>query len=108
MGKPDNLKFLGTCSKDKIKTITNKFAPNGEKEIYLAYYSSEQIYVTFPKDSRSKIDDDVVICYNSSPVNCPVGDNRGSSFKAFNLRASESWVLSKTRRYCGGLRMEKC
>ncbi len=98
---PGNLKFLGTCSKDKIKTIASEL-PNGVKEAYLEYYSSEQIYAPFSEDSRSKIDDDVVICYHSSPINCPVDDNRGASFKTFNLRTHESWILSKTRRSCGG------
>lgn len=51
---------------------------------------------------HSKIGDKVKLCLIAKYVDCPKGDNRGRTYRATNLRTSESWELMDSQHVCGG------
>ena len=51
---------------------------------------------------HSKVGDKVKLCLIAQYVGCPKGDNRGQTYRATNLRTSESWQLMDSQHICGG------
>jgi hypothetical protein len=59
-------------------------------------------YGTVPALRGAKVGDRVRVCRVSTPTDCPVGDNRGSVYSAFDYRTRRSWSLPDSEHMCGG------
>jgi hypothetical protein len=59
-------------------------------------------YETVPAIEESHKGDRVRMCFISTPLNCPPGDNRGKVYYTTNLRTKKSWKLPDSEHACGG------
>jgi hypothetical protein len=59
-------------------------------------------YETIPAIEASRAGDRVRMCFISTPLNCPSGDNRGKIYRTTNLRTKKSWRLPDSEHSCGG------
>jgi hypothetical protein len=46
--------------------------------------------------------DRVRMCFVSTPLNCPKGDDRGKIYNSTNLRTHKNWRLPDSEHSCGG------
>jgi hypothetical protein len=59
-------------------------------------------YQTVPAMKGTMVGDRVRVCRVSTPTDCPVGDNRGSVYSAFDFRTRRKWSLPDSEHMCGG------
>jgi hypothetical protein len=59
-------------------------------------------YQTVPAMKGAMVGDRVRVCRVSTPTDCPVGDNRGSVYSAFDFRTRRKWSLPDSEHMCGG------
>ena len=59
-------------------------------------------YDTVPAIEESRKDDRVRMCFVSTPLNCPKGDDRSKIYNSTNMRTHKSWRLPDSEHSCGG------
>jgi uncharacterized protein len=114
--KSTTLKKRGDCKKDKVsELIVSKIGDKGGElltDFIIKYQSGIALFYSrsgiMQKEATLyrglkgvKINDDVELCVMDVPEYCPVGDERGKTYKATNLRTGEEWVLVGSIKGCG-------
>lgn len=59
-------------------------------------------YNLIPGIHSSRRGDRVLLCLTEVPVGCPLGDDRGRTYKGTNLRTLDSWSALDSEHSCGG------
>ena len=95
------------CNKTKIQTIgkrleTEDRSLQGTVITYANGIMGISYDVVSAISEHSKVGDKVKLCLIAQYVGCPKGDNRGQTYRATNLRTSESWQLMDSQHICGG------
>jgi hypothetical protein len=61
---------------------------------------SYEYIAALSRDSR--VGDPIKLCFISRYENCPLGDDRGKTYSAINLRTGGKWTLPDSEHRCGG------
>ncbi len=101
---------VGACVATTIESIetrlmdgaTNTPIPNSGSAVRFANGGYQVSYDTVPAIEESRKGDRVRMCFISTPLNCPPGDNRGKVYYTTNLRTHKSWKLPDAEHSCGG------
>lgn len=100
---------VGQCAITKVAKVENRL--RGENGPFISgsgsviRYTDGGLQVSY--DQISAIDnsipgDQVKLCLESMPENCPSGDERGKVYSALNLRTNKSWQAPDSEHSCGG------
>jgi hypothetical protein len=95
------------CNKTTIQTIGKRLdTENRTLQGTVITYANGTMGISYdviPEIAEhSKPGDKVKLCLIAQYVDCPKGDNRGRTYRATNLRTSESWELMDSQHICGG------
>lgn len=95
---------IGQCVTTKIKSAGDRFADDPASGSAIAYENggSQVSHEVLPAVAESRIGDQVRLCLVSRPRNCPANDQRGSVWRARNLRTQQGWELPDSAQKCGG------
>lgn len=95
---------IGQCVTTKIKSAGGRFADDPASGSAIAYENggSQVSYEVLPAVAASRVGDQVRLCLVSRPRNCPANDQRGSVYRARNLRTQQGWELPDSAHKCGG------
>jgi hypothetical protein len=95
---------VGECRSTVIASIA--FRLDGEPDSGSTVTYANEIYgvsyQSVPEVVNSQIGDQVSLCLESVPDDCPAGDDRGKIYRTTNLRTGESWSLPDSQHSCGG------
>lgn len=95
---------IGACVQTRVTTLGTRLenVPDSGTSIsfangvYLVDYDMVKAAMT------SKIGDNVEVCLQSVPQNCPPGDERGKVYKVTNLRTHKAFSMADSQHECGG------
>jgi peptidoglycan/xylan/chitin deacetylase (PgdA/CDA1 family) len=59
-------------------------------------------FETIPEIDESRPGDEVTVCLDSIPSNCPTGDDRGRVYTTTNKRTGKKWTQANASHMCGG------
>jgi uncharacterized protein len=103
---------VGQCAVTQIGKISTRFGGElKEPETKLldpgsvVNYTNQGHQVSYsfvPSLYDSRVGDHILLCLASLPKNCPLGDSRGQTYSATNLRTGGSWLLPDAQHSCGG------
>jgi uncharacterized protein len=104
-------KLVGQCVTTSVAQVTPRLDP-GHRPTSSDFGSGTAIVlvnggyqVSYEREEallRSQPGDTVLMCLTSIPHRCPVGDVRGRTYAATNLRTRTSWWLPDAEHSCGG------
>jgi hypothetical protein len=101
---------VGACVVTTIESVetrlvdssTNTPMPGSGSAVRFANGGYQVSYDTIPAIEQSRKGDRVRMCFISTPLNCPPGDDRGKIYYSTNLRTRKSWKLPNAEHSCGG------
>jgi hypothetical protein len=103
---------VGQCTTTKIAAIGSRFGeplkpPTGSLDtsgtsIKFTNNGFQVSYDFVPAIAQSRVGDEVLLCLESLPKDCPPGDERGKEYSATNLKTGGKWVLPDAQHMCGG------
>ena len=85
--------------------VLRGWTPGGERisrGVRFANGGYQVSYDTVLAIEESRKGDRVRMCFVSTPLNCPRGDDRGKVYNSTNLRTHKSWRLPDAEHSCGG------
>ncbi|MGA8172883.1 MAG: hypothetical protein WB816_18915 [Methylocystis sp.] len=85
-----------------VDGVTNKPVPGSGSAVRFANGGYQVSYETLPAIEESRKGDRARMCFISTPLNCPKGDDRGKIYNTTNLRTRKSWRLPDSEHSCGG------
>ena len=50
----------------------------------------------------ARVGDKIRLCKVAQYIDCPKGDDRGQTYRAFDFRTGKSWTLMNSEHVCGG------
>ncbi len=92
---------IGTCMLTAVVFVGYR-AGDGGSVIEYANGRWQVDYNVIPGIHNSRRGDRVVLCLTEVPVGCPLGDDRGRTYKGTNLRTFETWSALDSEHSCGG------
>jgi hypothetical protein len=99
---------VGACVATTIESVETRLVdgstpvPDSGSAVRFANGGYQVSYETVPAIEESRKGDRVRMCFISTPLNCPPGDNRGKVYYTTNLRTKKSWKLPDSEHSCGG------
>jgi uncharacterized protein len=108
LDEKDLFKKVGECKETTISKIGTRFEdsarPNKDTGTSISFANDIWLvdYDLIPQVAASKSGDDVEICLESIPKNCPPGDDRGKGYTVTNLRTGEHFTMGDSQHECGG------
>jgi hypothetical protein len=101
---------VGACVVTNIESIetrlvdgaTHQPMPGSGSAVRFANGGYQVSYDTVLAIEESRKGDRVRMCFVSTPLNCPRGDDRGKVYNSTNLRTHKSWRLPDAEHSCGG------
>ena len=101
---------VGACVVTNIESIetrlvdgaTHQPMPGSGGAVCFANGGYQVSYDTVPAIEESRKGDRVRMCFVSTPLNCPKGDDRGKIYNSTNLRTHKNWRLPDSEHSCGG------
>jgi hypothetical protein len=99
---------VGACVATTIESVETRLldgskpVPDSGSAVRFANGGYQVSYETVPAIEESRNGDRVRMCFISTPLNCPPGDNRGKVYYTTNLRTKKSWKLPDSEHACGG------
>ena len=101
---------VGACVVTTIESVetrlvdgaTNQPMAGSGSAVRFANGGYQVSYDTIPAIEGSRKGDRVRMCFISTPLNCPKGDDRGKVYNSTNLRTRKSWRLPDSEHSCGG------
>ena len=101
---------VGACVVTNIESIetrlvdgaTHQPMPGSGSAVRFANGGYQVSYDTVPAIEESRMGDRVRMCFVSTPLNCPKGDDRGKIYNSTNLRTHKNWRLPDSEHSCGG------
>jgi len=101
---------VGACVVTTIESVetrlvdgaTHQPMPGSGSAVRFANGGYQVSYDTVPAIEESRKGDRVRMCFVSTPLNCPKGDDRGKIYNSTNLRTHKNWRLPDSEHSCGG------
>lgn len=101
---------VGACVVTAIESVETRLAdgathrpmPGSGSAVRFANGGYQVSYDTVLAIEESRKGDRVRMCFVSTPLNCPRGDDRGKVYNSTNLRTHKSWRLPDAEHSCGG------
>ena len=101
---------VGACVVTAIESVETRLAdgathqamPGSGSAVRFANGGYQVSYDTVPAIEESRMGDRVRMCFVSTPLNCPKGDDRGKIYNSTNLRTHKNWRLPDSEHSCGG------
>lgn len=92
---------IGMCSLTRVAYVGFRAGDSGSMIEY-ANGLWQVDYNIIPGIQGSRRGDRVLLCLTDIPIDCPLGDDRGRTYKGTNLRTLESWSAINSEHSCGG------
>jgi hypothetical protein len=101
---------VGACVVTTIESVetrlvdgaTNQPTPGSGSAVRFVNGGYQVSYDVIPAIEESRKGDRVRMCFVSTPLNCPKGDDRGKVYNSTNLRTHKNWRLPDAEHSCGG------
>ncbi len=101
---------VGACVVTAIESVETRLAdgathqpmPGSGGAVRFANGGYQVSYDTVPAIEESRKCDRVRMCFVSTPLNCPKGDDRGEIYNSANPRTHKNWRLPDSERSRGG------
>lgn len=99
---------VGACVATTIESVETRLVdganpvPGSGSAVRFANGGYQVSYETVAAIEQSRKGDRVRMCFISTPLDCPPGDNRGKVYYTTNLRTNKSWKLPDSEHACGG------
>ncbi|HTS41972.1 MAG TPA: M48 family metalloprotease [Xanthobacteraceae bacterium] len=95
---------IGQCGFTTVTSVGDRLQGDHKSGSLIRYANGghQESLSTMPAFAASRAGDEIRLCLNQVPSNCPRGDRRGRIYNATNMRTLQSWEAADSLRQCGG------